>query len=48
MPLLRPFLTPRGKILSGRITGNCAQCQRNLTIAIKRAQTLSLLPYTGE
>jgi small subunit ribosomal protein S18 len=48
VPLLRPFLTARGKLLSGRITGNCAKCQRQLTIAIKRAQTLSLLPYTGE
>ena len=41
-------VTPRGKILSARITGNCAKCQRQLTQAIKRAQTLSLLPYTGE
>jgi small subunit ribosomal protein S18 len=48
VPLLRPFLTARGKLLSGRITGNCAKCQRNLTQAIKRAQTLSLLPYTGD
>ena len=48
VPLLRPFLTARGKILSARITGNCAKCQRNLTTAIKRAQTLSLLPYVGD
>jgi small subunit ribosomal protein S18 len=48
VPLLRPFLTVRGKILSGRITGNCAKCQRQLTTAIKRAQVLALLPYTGE
>jgi small subunit ribosomal protein S18 len=48
VPLLRPFLTARGKILSARITGNCAKCQRNLTTAIKRAQTLSLLPCTGD
>jgi small subunit ribosomal protein S18 len=48
LPILRGFLTPRGKILSGRATGNCAKHQRQLTTAIKRAQTLALLPYTGE
>lgn len=48
IPVLRGFLTARGKILSGRTTGNCAGHQRQLTQAIKRAQTLALLPYTGE
>lgn len=48
IPILRGFLTARGKILSGRTTGNCAGHQRQLTQAIKRAQTLALLPYTGE
>ncbi len=46
--ILRSFMTARGKILSGRTTGNCAKHQRQLTTSIKRAQTIALLPYTGE
>ena len=41
---LRNFITERGKILSGRATGNCSRCQRQLTRAIKRARTMALLP----
>lgn len=48
VPILRAFLTPRGKILAGRTSGNCARHQRQLTTAIKRSQVLALLPYTGE
>jgi small subunit ribosomal protein S18 len=44
--LLRGFITERGKILSGRITGTCAKHQRKLDEAIKRARMLALLPYT--
>ena len=40
------FLTERGKIIPSRITGNCAQHQRALTTAIKRARTVALLPFT--
>jgi small subunit ribosomal protein S18 len=43
---LRRFITERGKILPRRITGNCAKHQRQLTIAIKRARHIALLPYT--
>ena len=43
---LRRFITDRGKILPRRITGNCAKHQRQLTIAIKRARHIALLPYT--
>jgi len=43
--VLRAFLTDSGKILSSRITGNCAGHQRNLGRAIKRARNLALLPY---
>ncbi len=39
------FLTERGKIIPSRITGNCAGHQRQLTVAIKRARTMALLPY---
>ena len=36
----------RGKILPRRITGNCAKHQRALTVAIKRARHIALMPYT--
>ncbi|MDI6604816.1 MAG: 30S ribosomal protein S18 [Thermoanaerobacteraceae bacterium] len=45
---LRKYITERGKILPRRITGNCAVHQRQLTIAIKRARQIALLPYTAE
>lgn len=45
---LRRFITERGKILPRRISGNCAQHQRQLTVAIKRARQAVLLPYTSE
>jgi len=45
---LRRFLSEQGQILSRRKTGTCARHQRRLTIAIKRARHLALLPYTAE
>ena len=45
---LRKFVTERGKILPRRISGNCAKHQRQLTIAVKRARNVALLPYTAE
>ncbi|NMF85647.1 MAG: 30S ribosomal protein S18 [Leptolyngbya sp. LCM1.Bin17] len=45
--LLRKFVTERGKILPRRITGLTAQQQRDLTVAIKRARILALLPYVN-
>ncbi len=45
---IRRYITERGKILPRRITGNCALHQRQLTVAIKRARTMALLPYTSE
>lgn len=44
--VLSQFLTERGKITPSRITGNCARHQRLLTIAIKRARSVALLPFT--
>lgn len=41
---LRNFITERGKILSGRATGTCSRCQRQLTAAIKRARNMALIP----
>jgi small subunit ribosomal protein S18 len=46
LSLLRAFVTERGKILSGRITGTCAKHQRELDSAVKRARMLALLPFT--
>ena len=45
---LKRFISERGKILPRRITGNCAKHQRALTVAIKRARHVSLMPYTVE
>lgn len=45
---IRKYLSERGKILPRRISGNCAKHQRQLTIAIKRARHIVLLPYTAE
>lgn len=46
--ILRRFLSDRGRILPRRITGNCASHQRKMTIALKRARHLALLPFTAE
>ena len=43
---LRYFTTERGKIIPRRISGNCAKHQRILTMAIKRARNMALLPFT--
>ncbi|HWI54770.1 MAG TPA: 30S ribosomal protein S18 [Desulfobacteria bacterium] len=45
---LRKYVTERGKILPRRISGNCAKHQRQLTVAIKRARHMALLPFTAE
>ncbi len=45
---LRRFISERAKILPRRITGTCAEHQRKLTTAIKRARYLALLPYTHD
>jgi len=42
---IRMFITDRGRIEAGKKSGNCAKCQRTLTLAIKRARHLALLPY---
>ena len=45
---LRRYITERGKILPRRISGPCAKHQRQLTVAIKRARNVALLPFTCE
>lgn len=44
--LLRDFITETGKIMPARITGTKSRFQRQLSVAIKRARFLALLPYT--
>lgn len=48
VPRLKKYVTERGKLLPRRISGNCARHQRMLTLAIKRARNIALLPYTSE
>ncbi|MBQ6117856.1 MAG: 30S ribosomal protein S18 [Clostridia bacterium] len=45
---LRRFISERAKILPRRVTGTCAAHQRELTVAIKRARQLALLPYISD
>ena len=44
--LLRKYMSDRGKIRARRVSGNCAQHQRDIALAIKTARELVLLPYT--
>ena len=43
---LRKYVSDKGKILPRRVTGTCAKHQRKVTVAIKRARTIALLPFT--
>ena len=45
---LKKYVSERGKILPRRITGTCANHQRALTVAVKRARHVALMPYTVE
>ena len=45
---LRKYMTEKGKIISSRQTGTCARHQRELTVAIKRARNIALLPFSGD
>jgi small subunit ribosomal protein S18 len=46
--MLQPFVQDRGKILPRRLTGTCSRHQRWLTLAIKRARNIALLPFAAE
>lgn len=46
--LLKRFISERGKILPRRVTGTSAKNQRKLTVAIKRARVMGLLPFVAE
>ena len=45
---LKKFVSEKGKILPRRVTGLCAKHQREVTLAVKRARHIGLLPYTAE
>jgi len=45
---LAKFITEQGKIIPRRITGTCAKHQRQLTMAIKRARHIALLPFVSD
>lgn len=45
--LLRRFLSDRGKIRARRVTGTCAQHQRDVATAIKNAREMAILPYAA-
>ena len=45
---LKKYISERGKILPRRITGTCAKHQRALTVAIKRARHIALMPYVQD
>ena len=44
---LRKFVSERGKIRARRVTGNCAQHQRDVAVAVKNAREMALLPYSS-
>ena len=45
---LKRFISEKGKILPRRVTGLCAKHQREVTLAIKRARQIALLPFVAE
>ena len=46
--VLKDFINENGKIIPARITGTKAKFQRQLSVAIKRARFLALMPYTDQ
>lgn len=45
---LRKFINDKGKILPRRATGACAKHQRDITLAVKRARHIAILPYAQD
>ncbi len=48
VPMLRRYITDRGKLEPRRKAGTCAKHQRSVATAVKRARQIALLPYTSE
>ena len=45
---LRNYVSELAKILPRRVTGTCARHQRDLTVAIKRARQIALMPFISD
>jgi len=45
--LLGQFVAESGKIVPRRLTGVCTPHQRRLSVAIKQARNIALLPFAG-
>ena len=45
---LKKFINEKGKILPRRATGACAKHQRDITLAVKRARHIAVIPYTTD
>ena len=45
---LRRYISEKGKIRSRRITGACRRHQRQVSVAVKRAREMALLPYVSD
>ena len=45
---LRKYVSERSKIIPRRVTGTCAHHQRQLTVAIKRARHIALMPFVSD
>ena len=48
VPIILKYVTEKGKIVNRRQSGACAKHQRDITIAVKRARQIAILPYTQE
>ncbi len=46
--IMKKFVNDKGKILPRRTTGACAKHQRDITLAVKRARQIAVLPYTQD
>lgn len=45
---LKKYVTEKGKIVPRRVSGLCAEHQRDLSTAIKRARVMALMPFKAE
>lgn len=45
---MKKFINDKGKILPRRTTGACSKHQRDITLAIKRARAIAILPYSND
>ena len=46
--VMKKFVNDKGKILPRRTTGACSKHQRDITIAVKRARAIAILPYAQD